>query len=60
MKAGHVQSQCKMGPANADSILEGHSLPVLSRELEAAHRGSGIFFSTFGDRRRDLSISQRS
>ena len=29
--------QCKMGPMNADSFSEGHSSPVLSRELEAAH-----------------------
>ena len=26
---------------------------------QAAHWGSGTFFSTFGDRRRDLGISQR-
>ena len=28
---------CKMGPKNAESFSEGHSSPVLSRELEAAH-----------------------
>ena len=48
-----------MGPKNAESF-SGHSSPVLSRELGAAHRGSRTFFSTFGDRRRDLVISQRS
>jgi len=37
MKPGHVQGQCKMGPKNAESFLEGHSSPVLSRELGAAH-----------------------
>ena len=30
-----------MGPKNAESFLEGHSSPVLSRELGAAHWGSG-------------------
>ena len=38
-----------MGPKNAESLLEGHSSPVLSRELGVAHWGSGTFFSTFGD-----------
>ena len=33
-----------MGPKNAESFSEGHSSPVLSRELGAAHWGSGIFF----------------
>jgi len=37
MKPGHVQGQCKMGPKNAESLSEGHSSPVLSRELGAAH-----------------------
>ena len=37
MKPGHVQGQCKMGPKNAESFLEGHSSPVLLRELGAAH-----------------------
>ena len=59
-KAGHVQGQCKMGPKNAESFSEEHSSPVLARELGAAHWGSGTFFSTFDDRRRDLGISQRS
>jgi len=48
-----------MIPKNVESF-SGHSSPVLSRELGAAHRGSRTFFSTFGDRRRDLVISQRS
>jgi hypothetical protein len=42
------------------SFSEGHSSPVLSREFGATHWGSGTFFSTYGDRRRDLGISQRS
>ena len=28
------EGQCKMGPKNDESFSEGHSLPVLSRELE--------------------------
>jgi hypothetical protein len=31
------KNQCKMGPKNAESFSEGHSSPVLSRELGAAH-----------------------
>ena len=38
------EGQCKTGPKNDESFSEGHSLPVLSRELEAAHWGSGTFF----------------
>ena len=33
-----------MGPKNAESFSEGHSSPVLSRELGAAHWESGTFF----------------
>ena len=50
------RSQLKIPMTPTSNIVRS---PVLSRELGAAHWGSGTFFSTFGDRRRDLGISQR-
>ena len=44
MKPGHVQGQCKMGPKNAESFLEGHLSPCCQENLELLTEDPEHFF----------------